>query len=58
MIKKPKYLFIDKKNPYDKPTDLPTPKDTLDEIYNAIAPFYEFKEQVGILDIYELIDRN
>ena len=51
---KPKYLFIDRKSPYEKPTKLPTPKDTLDEIFKAVSPYYEFKEQIGILDIYTL----
>ena len=51
---KPKYLFVDRENPYYKPTNLPNPKDTLDEIFRAISPYYEFKKQVGILDIYIL----
>lgn len=55
---KPRYLFIDKIDPNKKKSNLPEPKDVLDEIQNAIAPSYKYKKQVGILDIYELIERN
>jgi len=58
MKDKPRYLFIDKINSGEKKSDLPEPRDVLDEIQNSITPYYEYKKQVGILDIYELINRN
>ena len=53
-VNKPKYLFVDKENPYEKKPTLPSPVDVLEDIFKAISPFYEFKEQAGILDIYVL----
>lgn len=53
-VDKPKYLFVDKKNPYEKKSKLSAPVDVLEDIFEAISPFYEFKEQAGILDIYVL----
>ena len=58
MKDKPRHLFIDKVNPDEKKSNLPEPRDVLDEIQNSIAPYYKYKKQVGILDIYELIDRD
>lgn len=52
---KPLYLFIDKKNPAIKDSEIiKTSFWTAREIFKELSPFYEFVTQVGILDIYKL----
>lgn len=53
--KKPRYLFIDKKNPAIQDSDIiKTSYWTSLEIFKTLSPFYEFVKQEGILDIYKL----
>lgn len=53
--KKPLYLFIDKKNPAIKDSEIiKTSFWTSHEIFKELSPFYDFVKQTGILDIYKL----
>ncbi len=54
---KPSYLFIEKRteNPFEESTaGKVTSYDSARYLFSALSPYYEFKKQVGILDVYQL----